>query len=154
MEMATRVVSALPAGTAVSRYIIAKALGRGDSFTEKMVAERWKDTPQVAATLSLHTKAAVPAGSTTDATWAGPLAVHGISQEALTLMRGMSILGALDSRMQKVHLEGKAHLGNRRRHHRGMRGSLAHPFRSRRRTSPPSSKSITSSASSRRSQQN
>src|SRR5688572_22839600 len=102
-----RVVSALPTGTSVSRYIIAKALGRGDYYTELRIAEQWRDCPQVKATLELHTKAAVPAGSTTDATWAGPLSIHGISQEAITIMRGMSILGALESKMQTVPLHVK-----------------------------------------------
>ena len=32
-----RVVSALPAGTAVSRLITAKALGRGDMWTELQI---------------------------------------------------------------------------------------------------------------------
>ena len=40
-----RVVSALPTGTAVSRYIIAKAIGRGDYWTELQIAEQWRDTP-------------------------------------------------------------------------------------------------------------
>src|SRR6187549_3734662 len=99
MSVPNVVVSSLPTGTAVSRYIIAKALGRGDLYAERMIAERWTDTPQVAATLNvpLGVKAAVAAGSTTDATWAGPLAPHGIAAEALTIMRGMSILGALES---------------------------------------------------------
>jgi hypothetical protein len=35
-----RVVSALPAGTAMSRYITAKALGRGDLWTELQTAEQ------------------------------------------------------------------------------------------------------------------
>lgn len=102
-----RVVSVLPQGTAVSRFIIAKALGRGDMYTEIHIAERWRDTPQVKASLELQTKAAVPAGSTTDATWAGPLSVHGVAQEAITILRGMSILGALEGRMQRIPLRTK-----------------------------------------------
>jgi HK97 family phage major capsid protein len=99
-----RVVSALPTGTAVSRYITAKALGGGDFWTELQTAEKWKDTPQVKATLELQTKAAVPAGSTTDSTWAAPLSAYGIAAEAITIMRGMSILGALEPKMQSVPL--------------------------------------------------
>jgi HK97 family phage major capsid protein len=102
-----RVVSANPAGTAVSRYIIAKALGGGDRYRELMVAEKWLDTPTVMASLELQTKAAVAAGSTTDATWAGPLAPYGIASEALTIMRGLSILGALESKMQRVPLHAR-----------------------------------------------
>ena len=99
-----RVVSALPTGTALSRYIRVKALGRGDTYTELMIAEPMRDTPQVKASLELQTKAAVPAGSTTDSTWAGPLSQYGIATEALTIMRGMSILGALESKMQSIPL--------------------------------------------------
>ena len=102
-----RVVSALPQGTAVSRYIIAKALGRGDMYTEMRIAETWRDTPQVKASLELRTKASVPAGSTTDATWAGPLSIHGVAQEAITIMRGLSILGALEGKMQRIPLRTK-----------------------------------------------
>jgi hypothetical protein len=103
-----RTVSILPQGTPLSRFITAKALGHGDRYAELMVAERWKDVPQVAATLRVETKAAVPAGSTTDATWAGPLSVHGISQDALTIMRSKpSILGQLEATMQKVPLHIK-----------------------------------------------
>ena len=102
-----RVVSALPIGTAVSRFITAKAIGGGDYWTELQTAEQWRDCPQVKATLELHTKAAVPAGSTTDSTWAGPLSAYGVAQEAITIMRGMSILGALESKMQSVPLHVK-----------------------------------------------
>jgi HK97 family phage major capsid protein len=102
-----RVVSCLPTGTAVSRYISAKALGGGDRYRELTIAAQWLDSPQVKATLELHEKAAVAAGSTTDATWAGPLAPYGIASEALTIMRGMSILGALESKMRRVPLHAR-----------------------------------------------
>lgn len=102
-----RVVSALPAGTSLNRIITAKALGAGDRWMELQIAEQWRDTPQVKACLELQGKAAVPAGSTTDSTWAGPLASYGIAQEAITIMRGISILGALESKMQSVPLHVK-----------------------------------------------
>ena len=102
-----RVVSALPTGTAVARFIATKALGRGDHYAEVMLAEQWPDTPQVAETIRLYGKAAVPAGSTTDATWAGPLAAHGLAQEGITIQRGMTITGALESKMQTVPLHVK-----------------------------------------------
>ena len=44
----TRPVSILPAGTALSRFIVAKALARGDRFRELTIAARWTDTPHVA----------------------------------------------------------------------------------------------------------
>jgi hypothetical protein len=99
-----RVVSALPAGTGLSRYIIAKGLGHGDLYTELEIANRWKDSPQVAATLELRTKAAVGVGTTVDASFAGPLAIHGIAPEALTIERGLSIRGAFEAKMQRVPL--------------------------------------------------
>ena len=102
-----RVVSITPQGTAVARFMQAKALGRDDYYTGVMAAQAWRDTPHVAETLQLHGKSAVPAGSTLDATWAGPLSVHGLAQEAVTIMRGMSILGALESKMQTVPLRVK-----------------------------------------------
>jgi HK97 family phage major capsid protein len=104
MSLPNVVVSARPAGTATSRFISALALGGGDRYRELQIADQWLDTPQVKATLELRTKAAVASGSTTDATWAGPLAPYGIAAEAITIMRGMSILGALESKMQNVPL--------------------------------------------------
>lgn len=103
----TRPVSILPQGTAVSRYISALALGGGDRYRELTVADQWRDTPQVKASLELRTKAAVAAGSTTDATWAGPLGPYQIASEAITIMRGMSILGALEGKMQRVPLHAR-----------------------------------------------
>ncbi len=69
-----------------------------------VIAERWNDTPQVKACLEdeLHTKAAVAPGTTSDSTFAAPLAQHGIEQEALELVRGMSILGALENKFRRV----------------------------------------------------
>lgn len=107
MSEPTRVVSALPPGTAVSRYLIALVFGDGDRYRELNAADYWRDTPQVKASLELRLKAAVASGSTTDATWAGPLAPYGIASEALTIMRGLSILGALEEKMQKVPLHVK-----------------------------------------------
>jgi HK97 family phage major capsid protein len=106
-EPFTRVVSALPTGTATARYIQAIAAGRDDFYAAVQMADRWKDTPQVKPTLEWTTKAAVASGCTTDATWAAPLSQYGISSEAITIMRGMSIFGALEGRMQKVPLHVK-----------------------------------------------
>ena len=142
---ATRPVSILPTGTSVSRFIIAKALGRGDMWSELQIAERWLDCPQVKATLELRTKAAVAAGSTTDATWAAPLSAYGIAAEAITIMRGMLILGALESRMQKAPLHVR--LARKPAPASWEAGSPPGPrFRCRRRPSPRSSKSISSTA--------
>jgi HK97 family phage major capsid protein len=94
----------LPSGTALARYLMVKALAGGDKYRALMLAEPMRDCPQVKATLEaeLETKAAVAAGVTTDSTWAGPLAVYGIASEALALVRGASILGALESKFRRV----------------------------------------------------
>lgn len=102
MSIATRPISALPAGTAFSRYCMVLGAGRGDMGTELLLAERFSDSPHVKATLDLRTKAAVAPGTTTDATWASPLAAYGIATEALTLIRGASVLGALEPRFRRV----------------------------------------------------
>jgi HK97 family phage major capsid protein len=102
-----RVVSALPTGTAFSRFLMVKAAGRGDSYTELLLAERFKDSPTVHATLELQQKAAVSPGTTSDATFASPLATYGILQEALQLLRGASIIGALESKMRRVPFRTK-----------------------------------------------
>jgi HK97 family phage major capsid protein len=102
MPEATRVVSALPAYTALSRYLMVLGASGGDSLQQHMLAEKFLDSPQVKATLEWRTKAAVAAGTTTDATWAGPLAPYGIAKELLTLLRGASILGQLENRFRRV----------------------------------------------------
>jgi HK97 family phage major capsid protein len=98
----TRPVSALPTGTAFARYLMVKAAARGDSYTELLLAEKFKDSPTVHATLELLSKAAVSVGLTSDATFAGPLVAYGIAAEALQLLRGASIIGALESKMRRV----------------------------------------------------
>jgi hypothetical protein len=102
-----RVVSALPTGTAFARYAMILAAARGDLYTALTLAERFKDSPTVHATLELITKAAVAPGVTTDATWASPLAVYGIANEALQLLRGASIIGALEGKMRRVPFKTK-----------------------------------------------
>ena len=102
-----RVISALPSGTAFARLVMVKAAAAGDAYTELTLAERFKDSPTVRATLELQTKAATAVGTTTDATWAGPLAAYGIAGEALALLRGASILGALESKMRRVPFRTK-----------------------------------------------
>src|SRR5688572_15436357 len=95
-------VFALPTGTALSRYMMVLGASRGQSMLAEMLTERFKDSPTVKATLELRTKAAVAPGLTSDATWAGPLAVHGVANEALQLERGVSIIGQLAPKMRRV----------------------------------------------------
>lgn len=109
MPEPVRVMSALPPGTAFSRYCMVLGAGNGDGYTELMLADglELRGTPQVKATLEWRTKATIAAGTTTDATWAGPLAPYGIAAEALTLIRGRSILGQLESRLRRVPFRTK-----------------------------------------------
>ena len=101
MTLATRPVSILPAGTAFSRFAMALGLSKGYPEQAHALAERWRDTPHVAEVFRLS-KAAVPGATAGHATWAGPLAAAGVSQEALTWLRGASIVGQLESKMRKV----------------------------------------------------
>jgi len=105
MPLPSRVVSALPAGTGLSRFLIAKGLGR-DLLGSLEISKAWRDSPQVLATLEAELdvlgKAAVPPGTTSDATFAAPLASYGIATEVLTLLRGASILGQLEGKMRRV----------------------------------------------------
>jgi HK97 family phage major capsid protein len=106
----TTVVSRLPTGTAFSRYLMVKREQEQHGTLAALdVAKAWRDTPQVLATLQaeLQTKAAVAVGTTSDSTWAGPLAQYGIASEALELLRGSSILGALSGKFRRVPFRTK-----------------------------------------------
>jgi hypothetical protein len=107
MSVPHRVVNVLTPGTATARYIQALAVGCDDMYTAVEMASRWRDTPQVKVCLELRGKAAVASASTTDSTWASPLAQFGIAQEAIGLLRGLSIFGALEGQMQRVPLHIK-----------------------------------------------
>ena len=87
---------------AFTRYVMCKSIG--DTKTGLDMAEQLRETPQVYACLQdeLETKAAVAPGTTTDATFAGPLAAYGIAGEALQLLRGASIIGQLEPKMRRV----------------------------------------------------
>lgn len=89
-----QVKSVLPKGTAFTRYCQAIAFGRGDTMRSLEFAKQWKDsTPEVELVL----KAAVAPGTTTDATWAGPLApITPLATEFLELLRPATILGKVD----------------------------------------------------------
>ena len=89
------VKSLVAPGTAFIRYCQAKVIGKGDTMKELAWAEQWKDsTPEVALML----KTAIAAGTTTDATWAGPLApITPLTQDFLALLRPATILGKVDT---------------------------------------------------------
>jgi len=81
----------VPPGTAFIRYCQAKAFGHGDTMASLQFAEQWKDTtPEVAMVL----KAAVAPGTTTDATWAGPLVqLKPLADEFIGLLRPATVIG-------------------------------------------------------------
>jgi HK97 family phage major capsid protein/HK97 family phage prohead protease len=78
-------------GTGFVRYAQALMATKGSIIGAYEYAKRWDDTtPEVALAL----KAAVAAGTTTDATWAGPLApLRPLANEFLALLRPATILG-------------------------------------------------------------
>src|SRR5262252_211714 len=78
-------------GTAFVRYTQALLCTKGNAMAAAEYAKRWHDsTPEVETVL----KAAVAAGTTTDAVWAGPLApIRPLVNEFLALLRPATILG-------------------------------------------------------------
>jgi len=81
----------VPPATAFTRYCQALLVAKGQPMQALEYARRWHDsTPEVELVL----KAAVAAGTTTDATWAGPLApLTPLANEFLGLLRPATILG-------------------------------------------------------------
>jgi len=80
-------------GILFARYAIAKLAAKLDGVDAVLFAEkRWgTSTPQVA----LELKAAVNAGTTTDATWAKPLVNQAIVADFLPLLRAATIIGKI-----------------------------------------------------------
>jgi HK97 family phage major capsid protein/HK97 family phage prohead protease len=79
-------------GTAFVRYVCAALVCKGNLFEAAEYAKRWDTTtPEV----SLQLKAAVAAGTATDATWAGPLVNQTIAADFLELLRPATILGKI-----------------------------------------------------------
>jgi len=78
-------------GTAFVRYTQALLCTKGNAMAAAEYSKRWHDsTPEVEMVL----KAAVAAGTTTDAVWAGPLApIRPLVNEFLALLRPATILG-------------------------------------------------------------
>jgi HK97 family phage major capsid protein len=86
-----QVRSQLPKGTGFTRFVQGLAACKGNLMQAEQYAKQWEDsTPEV----GLVFKAAVAAGTTTDATWAGPLApLMPLTSEFLELLRPATILG-------------------------------------------------------------
>lgn len=87
------VKSNLPKGTGFTRYAMALARSKGNLMQAAEIAKGWRDsTPEVEMVL----KAAVDAGTTTDATWAGPLVYYqNLTAEFIELLRPQTIIGRL-----------------------------------------------------------
>lgn len=83
----------LPKGTAFTRYVIAQCRAKGNLVQAAEIAKQWQDsTPEVAEVL----KAAMAAGTTTDADWAAPLVPYQqMSSEFIELLRPETIVGKL-----------------------------------------------------------
>lgn len=86
--------SNLPKGTGFTRYAMALCGAKGNLMQAAEMAKKWNDTPEVSRIL----KAAVEAGTTTDATWAAPLVDYQtLASEFVDLLRPQTILGRLPS---------------------------------------------------------
>jgi HK97 family phage major capsid protein/HK97 family phage prohead protease len=82
----------VPLGMAFVRHAMALMVCQGNKHEAAEYAKRWDDsTPEVALSL----KAAIAAGTTTDATWAGPLVNQTMVNDFLELLRPATILGKI-----------------------------------------------------------
>lgn len=91
----------LPPGTRFTRYAMAMAAGNGNRWEALQVAKRWESsTPEIRDWLEHDIpavmKAAIGAGTTTDATWASPLVAYTIAaNEFIELLRPATIIGRI-----------------------------------------------------------
>src|SRR5262245_11746060 len=83
--------------TVFTRYVMCIAAGKGDYMRTMEHAKQWIDqTPEVARMVELQLKAAVAPGTTTDATWAGPLVqLQPLVDEFLEYLRPATVLGKI-----------------------------------------------------------
>lgn len=83
----------VPKGTAFTRFAMALMQSKGNLLQAERIAEGWKDsTPEVAHVL----KAAVDAGTTTDADWAKPLVEYtNMASEFIEFLRPQTIIGRI-----------------------------------------------------------
>lgn len=86
--------SNLPQGTAFTRYAMCLMRSKGNLMQAAELAKQWHDTtPEV----EIFLKAAVAAGTTTDATWAGPLVyATNMASEFVEFLRPMTIVGRIN----------------------------------------------------------
>jgi HK97 family phage major capsid protein/HK97 family phage prohead protease len=82
----------LPKGTAFTRYAMALARSKGNLESAANQAKAWTDTPEVETVL----KAAVAAGTTSDTTWAKPLAEYtAMASEFIAMLQPATIVGRM-----------------------------------------------------------
>lgn len=105
-----QVVRNLPKGVPFTRYALALMCCKGSLSDAEMFANRktdWRDTPEVVRAIQTaralggpHVmRAAVPTGTTTDATFAAPLVEYRtMASEFIELLRPASIIGAIQAR--------------------------------------------------------
>jgi HK97 family phage major capsid protein/HK97 family phage prohead protease len=88
-----QVKSNLPPGTAFVRACMAIGAANGNKMLAAELSKQWKSsTPEV----ELYLKAAMAPGTSTDPTWAGPLAaVSNVTGEFIELLRPATILGKI-----------------------------------------------------------
>ena len=89
-----------PRGHAFTKYAMLLVASRGNLMQAvEMAKAHCKDDPRIETVL----KAAVAAGSTSDATWAGPLLPYNdMASEFIELLRPMTILGKMQDSMRRV----------------------------------------------------
>jgi HK97 family phage major capsid protein len=83
----------VPKGTAFTRYVIAQCRAKGNLVQAAEIAKQWNEsTPEVAEVL----KAAMAAGTTTDADWAAPLVPYRqMTDEFIELLRPLVLTSRL-----------------------------------------------------------
>ena len=131
-ELPTRAVSALPVGTTLNRFLRCHVASRGDSFAAQLMAENYRDTPQVRMAFDeLMTKGATAPGTTTDTAWAQPLTTSGIAAEAIALLRDVSIVTQVAGKARRVPFgmkrPGRRDDGDNRRLDRRRRADTGRP---------------------------
>lgn len=86
----------LDKGIPFTRYVMALARAKGNIMQAAEISKRWdSETPEVGIVL----RAAVAAGTTSDATWAGPLVQYQqLVSEFIDFLRPMTVLGRLTLR--------------------------------------------------------
>lgn len=96
-QITVKATNPVAKGTAFTRYVIAQCRAKGNLMQAAEIAKQWTDTPEVEQVL----KAAVAAGTTTDATWAAPLVPYQqMSNELIELLRPETIVGKMSQLRQ------------------------------------------------------